>query len=154
MAAFIVAIGIVVLHAFATAVLWFEFRSRERRSIERIERATAAILEAIGVLRGELARHGLAGGGASTLPSEAGRAPVKRSVVIHDKRTGRPLDALDARYEALRAAAEREGKPTAHCHGPECFTGAPSVDICSCSCEGCTRATDLLLQAQDEITGP
>src|SRR5580704_10558076 len=72
MATFIVAIGVVVLYAFATAVLWFEFRSREQRSIERVERATALILEAIGALRRDLAP--VPGGGAPP-PSSSGPVP-------------------------------------------------------------------------------
>jgi hypothetical protein len=55
MDASIVTIGLIVLHAFATAVLWFELRSYEKQSRERIERMTGAILEAIGLLRRDLA---------------------------------------------------------------------------------------------------
>lgn len=76
MAAFIVAIGVVVLHAFATAVLWFEFRSRERRSIERIERATRLILDAIAALRGDLAPAGFPPPGGAPPPPPSGGARV------------------------------------------------------------------------------
>ena len=51
MAAIIIGIGIVVLHAFAMVALWWELRSHERSSRERVAR----VLDAVNALREDIA---------------------------------------------------------------------------------------------------
>jgi hypothetical protein len=83
----IVAIGLIVLHAFATAVLWFELRSYEKESRERIDRATEAVLNAIGLLRGDLAPLlGGGPGGGGPRPGPSGGAPPAPALPTVERR--------------------------------------------------------------------
>lgn len=58
-----------------------------------------------------------------------------------------------ARWAVLCAEADARGLAAYHCDSAACWSSAPDVEVCGCSCEGCTRAGELLLQAQREITG-
>jgi hypothetical protein len=91
MDASIVAIGLIVLHAFATAVLWFELRSHEKESRERIDRATKLILDAISTLRSDLAPAPSGGSGpipSGGAPASAGPSHARVMVLPSAPRSG------------------------------------------------------------------
>lgn len=112
MDASIVAVGLIVLHAFATAVLWFELRSHEKESRERVEKATRAVLDAINLLRGDLAPILPGGGGAPPSGPSGGGAlassapdPAEELAPASGSRRSLPPSrderaAIRARYEA------------------------------------------------------
>lgn len=83
----------------------------------------------------------------------AGNAPTATT-----PRTGTPVppalpDAVDERYQALCKAARGAGLPADHCCGGDCY-GTPESVLCTCSCDGCVRATSYAMQAEREIMGP
>jgi hypothetical protein len=108
----VVAIGVIVLYAFALAVLWFEFRAREKRSIERMQRMTDAVLDAIGLLRGDLAAARLLGSVRSERPAPPGgptladiAADLERDMTEARARAEEEADARSrARHSPSRSA--------------------------------------------------
>jgi hypothetical protein len=123
---YIVAIGLVVLNAFATAVLWFEFRSRERRSIERIDQATQAILGAINALRGDLAPvlGGGPSGGAPLPPDARPTTPHNKPVVVGLSRPFQPSPEQIASARSVRAGAVSDGSLPVDTRTAEAFRKA------------------------------
>lgn len=111
MDASIVAIGLIVLHAFATAVLWFELRSHEKESKERIERLTASVLDAIGLLRQDLAAV-LGPQGSDPSPRGGGHSPVSPGPTgdAPPKSTPRPVPMGQQTARAVKRWEKRVGE--------------------------------------------
>ena len=115
MDASIVAIGLIVLHAFATAVLWFELRSHEKESKERIERLTASVLDAIGLLRQDLAAV-LGPQGSDPSPRGGGHSPVSPGASPRPtgdappKSTPRPVPMGQQTARAVKRWEKRAGE--------------------------------------------
>jgi len=148
-----------------------------QQSIAALQRRVAAQDEQIGDLRALLglpemapeqvprtsARQGL------LLPASTQRAPfaIPRKTVITAMPEGntRPTpcpaprpnvhipsgmnERIADRYVALCEASEAREVPATHCERGHCFRGTP--DVCLCRCDACVRATDCLVQAQQEI---
>ena len=98
MDASIVAVGLIILHAFATLVVWLELRSYEKESKERVDRATKLVLEAINGLRRDLA----------PVPGGGGGAPLSGSPVGGDAPVG---EVISSERDILRPPAPSMAPP-------------------------------------------
>jgi hypothetical protein len=61
-------------------------------------------------------------------------------------------DPVEVRYRQLQQNASRAHRPAHHCKKGKCWRrwrGEP--DLCLCGCDGCVRATVLLVQAEREV---
>jgi hypothetical protein len=60
-------------------------------------------------------------------------------------------DPVEARYQQLQQNARAAHLAADHCHKGECWRRwQGTADLCLCTCDGCVRATALLVQAQRE----